>query len=335
MNKFVKPLAVLGVLVVLWLVVQLTSRDYSRPDPKATLSIDLEPTAVSRVEIYRSADSVVLVNGMNGWQVKTEYGDKPADPEAITNVFGQLGQIKTSDIVSHNPKKHLDYRVDDSTGTRVRIFGQDDVVLAVLIIGKLGGFSSQAISMQQGNFGGHNFYTYLRRAGSDRVYKVRGFLSGAMTTDASQWRDHKIMRFHPTTACRISLNYPDETVVLEKDTTRVWTMIQPENSAVDSITVARLVGALSGLFASGFVDTTLADSVLGLDNPQLRVEVKLEDGTELKVAIGNPLENNLYYCKIPDEDQVYTLAQYRLDQIMKRADDLIKKEEEKKKEAKK
>jgi len=329
MNKLIKPLIVLILLLAVWLVVKFTSRDFSRPDPEKTLAVQLDEASIKRIEINRGEESVTLLHSATGdWQVKTEYGIKPADKEAVESALANLNGISTTDIVSHNPEKQAEYRVDDANGTKLRVYGEGDALLEELLIGKLGGFETQAMAVQQGRIDESRFFTYMRRGGSDRVYKVKGFFAGILGVDAEQWRNRDLMKFEPSEVQQISLTYPEEKIVLEKDVNGSWAMTAPQASSVDSTVVERLAASLSTMRASGFVDSLLPAETLGLGQPDVVVSVKLADGTEQKVSVGNELEDNLFYCAKEHDDQVYTLARFRLDQFMKRSPDLVKEDVE-------
>jgi hypothetical protein len=325
MNKLIKPLIVLIILLAVWLMVKYTGRDFSRPDPEKTLAVQLDETLIRRIEINRGEEGVSLLHSATGdWQVKTEQGIKPAEAEAVASALANLNGISTSDIVSHNPEKQAEYRVDDANGTKLRVYGEGDALLEGLVVGKLGGFESQAMAVQQGRIDESRFFTYMRRGDSDRVYKVKGFFAGILGVDAEQWRDHVLMKFEPSEVQQISLAYPDEKIVLEKDINGSWAMTQPQASSVDSTVVERMAASLSTMRASSFVDSLLPAETLGFDQPTVLVGVKLANGSEQKVSVGSELEDNLYYCVKEHDEQVYTLARFRLDQFMKRSPELVK-----------
>ncbi|HUU29602.1 MAG TPA: DUF4340 domain-containing protein [archaeon] len=333
MNRLAKPLIVLIVLLAIWLVIRFTGHDTSRPHPEISLKVDLNPDKINRIEISRGQEQIIILHGTTGWQVKTPAGIKPADSEQVLSALSNFNKVNTADIVSHNPEKHAEYKVDSAGGTRVRIYGQGDVALDDILIGKLGGFESQQMAAQRGRVNERDFYTFMRRESSDQVFKVQGFFGGMLGTDPEQWRDHNLMSFRPGQAWKLSFIHPDERVVIEKDTSRVWVMLEPELGAPgDSAEIKKIIGTLSTLRASGFVDSTLAPQALGLDPPSFSVRVELKDSTTYEVSVGNELENNLFYCRKPGDEQVYTIAAFRLDQIKKRAYALIEKGEGEKKE---
>jgi len=320
MNRLLKPLIVLIVLLAVALVVHYTGTDRSRPDADVTLQVSLDPAAIERVEISRLENQVTLLNGVTGWAVKTPFGIKPADSDAILAAIGDLSKIENARLVSHNPEKQSEYRVDEGSGTVVKFFGDGDKVLEELVIGRLGGFQQQQM-MMPGSSGGINpqsLYTFMRRAGSDRVFKVQGFFASITGTDYDQWRDHNLCTFTTDQVSKLTLTSAAERIVLEADTAGSWTMLEPEAAVADPDTVAQILRSLGSLRADGFQDSTFTDEELGLAAPAYQVAVELTDGSKQALDIGSlEFKENYFYARKPGEPQVYTLAGYRLDQIMK------------------
>ncbi len=326
MNKFAKPLIVLIVLLAAWVAVKVSSRDPARPDADKALVVSVDTSGISRIEITRGADTVSVEHGVDGWIVATEYGPKPAEGEAVSSALVNLNGINTTDVISHNPQKQQEYLVDDAGGTRVSLFGPGGAVLEELIIGKLGGFESQQAALSQGQFNQKQFHTYVRRAGTDRVYKVQGFFGGMLGTDPQQWREHDIMKFHPAQLKSFTATTPDYQLSMQLNADNVWEMVSPavpEGMEVDSTAVFRLISALGSFRASGLVDTTVAET--GLEQPLLTIEAVLHDGISYKVRVGAeaPEEQNLHYCRIEGSDQMFTVAEFRMDQINKPPEELM------------
>ncbi|MFH1068445.1 MAG: DUF4340 domain-containing protein [Candidatus Glassbacteria bacterium] len=331
LKKLLKPLVILAALLAVWIAVNYTRKDPTRPDMEKALTVHLDPAAISRIEIARGADTVQIRQAGATWEVRTPAGFKPADQQAIASAVGTLNEITTTDIVSHNKEKQTDYQVDLPSGTRVTVYGPAESVLEDLILGKMGGFENQQTAIQQGRINERQFYTFIRRASDDRVFKVQSFFGGLMGTSAEQWRDHNLFRFRPQDAVRVSAVWPEKRYVVEKNPQGAWTLAEPappDSMAVDSTRVLQLVNILSSFTASGFVDSTVAAA--GFDSPSLTIAVRLADGSEQTVLAGArvPEGQNLFYGAHQGESQLYTLAEFRLDQVRKDPAVLLKKKEQ-------
>ena len=305
------------------LVVHYTGTDRSRPDADVTFQVKLDQEQIERVEISRGEAQVTLLYGVNGWSVRTPFGIKPAETETILASIKDLTAIDNARLVSHNPEKQSEYRVDEAGGTRVKFVGSGDKVLADLMIGKLGGFQQQQAMMGRTGINPQALYTFMRHAGSDRVFKVQGFFASITGTDYDQWRDHNLCSFSADQVRKLSLGYEDETVVLEPDTAGSWSMLEPKAAVADPDTVGQIVRSLGTLRADGFQDSTMTDEELGFDRPLCRIAVELAEGPEVALEIGREFKDDFFYARKVGDPQVYTLAGYRIDQIMKRSREIL------------
>jgi hypothetical protein len=326
MKKLLKPLILLIALIAVWAAIHFTSKKPGQPEKDLVFTVNVDTLAITRIEISRAAQQVILLRSVTGWSVQTPGGAKPAEEEGVLSALGTLNEIKSTDLVSHNPEKQAEFRVDSIDGTRVRIYGAGDKVLGDIVIGKIGGFDQQQMAAGGRGMNPNDFYTYMRRADNDRVFKVQGFFGGMLGTDIEQWRNHLLMSFEPALARRIALTFPDEKVSLEADSSGRWSVLAPNAAPADSAVVERMLAALSGLRASGFQDTLSAPAELGFEPPSFAVSVELANGPAFQLEVGREIGNNLFYCRRPGDQQVYTLARYRLDQVMKRQADLLRKQ---------
>jgi Domain of unknown function (DUF4340) len=323
MNRLIKPLIVLIILVGLVLVLQYTGTDRSRPDAEKSFQVKLDLQQIERVEISRAEARVTLLNGASGWSVKTPFGIKPADSEAILVAIKDLSGIENAQLVSHNPEKQAEYRLDDGSGSVVKFFGGGDKIMAEIVVGRLGGFEQQQQMMQMSGQQGinpQNLHTFMRHASSDDVYKVPGFFATIIGTDPDQWRDHNLCSFTADQIKTLALDFGDENLVLESDTAGNWSMITPVAGPANPDTVDQMLRSLCSLRADSFQDSALTDDELGLAEPAYRIAVELAEGEgeNIQLEIGREFKENFFYARKTGGDQVYTLADYRLDQIMKR-----------------
>ena len=331
MKKLLKPIAVLAILLALWAVVKYTRRDPTRPDKNKALTVHVEPASINRIEVIHSGDTVQIRQAGTSWEVETPAGYKPADAQAITSALATLNEISTTDIVSHNPEKQEEYKVDEAGATRLTVYGPAESVLEDLLLGKMGGFESQQAAIQQGRINERQFYTFIRRTGDDRVFKVQSFFGGLMGSSSDQWRDHDLFHIRPQDVVWIAAAWPENKFTVEKNEQGAWTLAeppQPDSLVVDSTRIMQLVNTLSNFRATGFVDSTLAET--GLAAPALTVTVRLADGSEQTVLTGSqvPEGQNLFYSARQGEPQLYTLAAFRIDQVKKDPATLLKKKPE-------
>ncbi|MCE5272794.1 DUF4340 domain-containing protein [bacterium] len=320
--KLLKPLLILIVLLALWAVVHFMSDRPDRPDEADVFKVQIDTTKVSRIEVSRTGGQLVLLRDQGAWSVQTPSGPRPAENDQIVSALSTLGSIQTSSLVSHNPDKQAEFQVDEASGTRVKVFGGGQEPFADIVIGRIGGFDQRRMYSQQ-SFNPQDFYTFMRRADSPNVFKVQGFFGAMLGTDSEQWRDHTLLAFDPAQARRVELMFPDTRAALQADTSgHVW-RIEGGGAAPDSTVLRQMLGTLSSLRASTFVDSLPPADSLGLDPPQFTLRVTLADGATQGLEVGKETANNLFFCRVPGKEQVCTLARYRLDQVRKRPEELV------------
>lgn len=148
---------------------------------------------VMRVEIEQLMDGATLKRDGKTWSVaevvtpmKKQLVEKgggeipekvfrPADGARVTSALGAFGGLTEGVIVSENPEKQTAFQVDVA-GLHVRIFGDNDELIADCIIGKNGpDFMS----------------SYIRRSDENKVYLVNRTLTGFFSTRAEDWVEKK------------------------------------------------------------------------------------------------------------------------------------------------
>lgn len=108
------------------------------------------------------------------------------------------------------------------------------------------------------------------------------------------------------------------TVILERDADSLWGLVFPEAETTDS---ERVESALTQLLtvksvASLSSSTPLQD--LGLDNPNYRIVLQLENGGQIVINVGKATAiNNGYYVLVSDRDRaIYVAGKFNLDEII-------------------
>ena len=99
---------------------------------------------------------------------------------------------------------------------------------------------------------------------------------------------------------------PEEVVVLERDASARWQIVQPEPLAANEALVSNLIPSLAKLGATRIVEQASGDLALyGLQPPQFEVTLTLAQG-EKRLLVGdqNPTKSG-YYVQQPDVPAVY------------------------------
>jgi len=267
--------------------------------------VSLNPDRVSRLVVDRPGEPTVeFARVGGGWRIRAPF-DYAAQDQAVQSTLTSLQDLELADVVSTNPDNRHNYQVD-STGTHVQAWEGDQQVMS-LIIGKAAPDFA---------------HTFVRRDGSDEVYRAVGMLSYTFNKKPDDWRDKTILALNRDDIDRVELRYPKEKSVVNlalRDS--VWTVAEGSGkaTAADSATVADLLSAVSRLNTVTFAS---AEELADKDLSQADCEVFVEtDSGQHELDLWKA-ENNRYYAKLKDtDDVVFSLYENTLSRILKKAED--------------
>lgn len=136
---------------------------------------------IDKIEIAQLTDGVEIKRDGDNWQVadrNSRGGVSPpagwrlADHSRVSSALGSFGGLENGPLVSENPDKQSLYRVDDTSGLKVRGYDASGKITFDVVIGKNGpDFAS----------------TYIRRANENKVYLINRPITGVFSTRADDW----------------------------------------------------------------------------------------------------------------------------------------------------
>lgn len=271
MLKNISSVKLIGVLAVLGLVyfgVRMFG-DKSRSKSFREELVKIDTAQVSKVLIDAKGKHLELLKENSGWKVSVGNGKyAPAQKSSVKGALNSLLAVKPSRVVAKKSEKWKDYQVD-SAGTRVQVFEGGKNTLD-LVIGRFG-FDQQAMRQQQmmgGRGGMQQFYTYVRLKNEDEVYAADQFMGMSLSTDASGFRNKKLLSLTKDSVTTIQFNYPaDSSFVLNKTGNKWKVFDQP----ADSASMADYLSEIRYLSSSKFVDDVPPTALV---SPTLSLSIK-------------------------------------------------------------
>ncbi|MCF8266548.1 MAG: DUF4340 domain-containing protein [Ignavibacteriales bacterium] len=229
--------------------------------------VSIDTTLVSKITIYPKsspANPISLIKEKNFWQIRLADGKKANVPDQkIKNIFSQLISIKPKSLAARDQKKWQEFQVD-SSGTRVKVFEEDELSLDI-IIGKFAFRQPRSMS------------TYVRLNKDIDVYEVDGFIEASFNQDANSFRDNKLIQSISDKFRKLSFSYPaDSSFVLTKEGGK-WMI---GNLPADSAKTENYLRQLNNLYSSAFIDDIPDDYRL----PEV-YSVKIESGDSTHTII--------------------------------------------------
>jgi len=199
----------------------------------------LSADSVSEVSMVRDTSRVVLVHSGGGWTVN----GYPAAGTLLSQFFTAMTDTALrSELVAQSPASHTRLGVDSVTGKRLTVTRDGQVALDLWI----------------GNRGPDFEGFYMRPAGRNEVYVVRGQFAEFTGRGEGEWRDHEIASVPPDSVARVEWTIGKQSHQLSHGTGG-WSL--SGGGAADSIKVRRFLEGFAELRSGDFPSRAQEDSV--------------------------------------------------------------------------
>ena len=317
--------AVLGVLVIIYLVQSLTTSKKTVSESLTTVYPDFNQSSVSYIKAFKQEypDSGLYFAKKDGQWVITSYFNAPARQTEVDKLLDDVKKLQ-GEIRSTNEGLFSDYDISDDQALHLEFLGPDSSVLANILVGK--GVPEASSS------------SFLRKAGSDTVYMAdQNFLSRFAVWNADpakkltekRWAELKMADFDKAKVNQIALKDNKKEYAFEKqeemvkgddDTTQttktVWKQTKPSKNPLDEKKIEDILTRISNLRGSDIVSTTV-DKEHGLLSPKYSASVVDSDGQAFTYYFGAQADTsgNNYYAMIEGKPFVYKVAKYNFESI--------------------
>jgi hypothetical protein len=262
-KQLVRLAVVLVVLLLLWGAAALARRRETMDASDHFKLPKISRNQVDSIRIARAGDTTVLVRQDSAtWRVNGH----PASSTAVNDLLVALEDTApAAELVAERPASHAGLGVDSAGGARVQILGKGKI-LADLVSGR------RTRDLDGG---------YLRYAGNNETYAVRGRLADMLGRSSDDWQDHRIAAVAGDSVGAVEVTRGRRSYTLKR-AAKGWTFTG--GGTADSAAVAGLLGTLSQVEATGFANGAQADSAK-FSPPDRRVRVLRKDGTPLLTLV--------------------------------------------------
>ena len=256
---------------------------------------------VSKIELITPGgqNDVTLVLD-DVWEISfpIEYA---ADEQSIERLLKTLTDMKFETIVSENPEKQDIFEISEETGSNIKLYKGDEVVL----------------DFYTGKTDQTRMNTYIREAGSDKVYAVQGNISSMINRPVDQWRDKAIVNIPENDPQQLEVTWGDTTVVYTLIDT-LWSIVQDdEYMELHQDKLGSIIRAFSPLRATQFQDEPIE---LDWKNPDVILNIHTLGGPEY-ICRFIAKDDKQYYAVQGGNDQVYIVSKYVADRFKKKYSD--------------
>ena len=302
MNK--KNLVLGGILILLatsaYLYqgpIQKWRSSFGKPDNFfAGLNVD----EINKMEIERNGEITVLEKIDEKWKIGGTNSFFVKD-SIMENVFTVLKNTVNAsvELVSENKDKKEEFQTNES-GVKVK-FSQSDNELIDFVVGKTGNdFSSTYVSLPE----------------SEKTYLIKSNLNSAFAR--SDWYDMTIFSAEKEKIDKIRFQYPTREFTIEKKDD-AWSGVLPYTFSVSEEKAGEVLDIMSNLLAAEIPEQIFEST--GLDKNLIIIQATGE-GIDNTLMIGEANDNNLYYVKRGDSDNIYLITEEQRDKLDKQIRDL-------------
>lgn len=308
--------AVLGILVIIYLIQSLTTSRKSVSESVVNIYPDFNSSSVSYIQAFKQLypDSGLYFAKKDGLWVITSYYGAPARQTDIDKLLEDIKKLQ-GEVRSTNEGLFSDYDIGDDQALYLEFLGPDSTVIADILIGK--GVPEASSS------------SFIRKAGSDTVYMAnQNFLSRFAVWNADpgkrltekRWAELKMADFDKEKVNQIALKdnkkdyrFERQAELVKEDTTETtkytWKQVEPAKNALDSKKIDDILNRLSNLRGSEIVGNEIQEPY-GLENPKYSATVSDSAGQVYAYYFGAETDTtgNNFYAAVAGKPFVYKIA---------------------------
>lgn len=235
------------------------------------------------------------------WRV--EGLEFPVDQTAVTQAVNAAAYIAASNI--EDPEAPLEVYGLDSPEKTVAVTLKDGREFKLLV------GNDKDERMAYGKAEKNPYPMVFSKATLDRIFQKREELVEKGLFSFSAWQ-----------ATKITLEHPEETVVLEKDEDgRQWLITSPEGVKADRRVISGAVSGLGRLRHDGYVEKATDPAKYGLDSPTFKAVAEMEEETHT-LLVGTTDEEGRHFAMKGGGEWVVLLSEETLALIRKTAEGL-------------
>jgi hypothetical protein len=249
--------------------------------------------AVDTIEIASGEQTVRLTREPDGGWSVNGYA---ASPEAVDELFQAAANPMRGSLVARSASSHGRMGVDSVAGKRLRVISGGDT-LAHLVVGNQG--------RQYGT-------AYVRQAGDEHVYQIRGPLGTLTERTVTDWRDKRIVVLDAEQIERVTVERGRRRYTLARADS-VWGFA--DGTAADSAEVARLLREYRTISAQASAFATPAEADSADFRPPDRRLTLLAAGSDTLAALVFDSTDAGYWVRHAGGGTVYRLHGWKVDDL--------------------
>jgi len=318
-------LILFGVIVVL-LVFLLSGGRRNKMSYRVPDLAGVNEENITKIEISSEGDTIVLSGKDSSWTIlPQEYA---ADPDKVSSMLDIVANLTLTELAAET-KDYQRYELDEEKKITVYAYSEDELV-RTFDVGKVSSTYR---------------HTFVRVGEDPRVYFARESFRSTFEVDRGDLREKTVMSFDLNEITGILIEQEDSTLHFSKtmipaeapspetaeepaaqpaEGQEAWVTedgIKGNKTDIDSI-----VSQLSDMKCDSFIEETLKDDFA---DPIYSVKITGSKNYSFQIFVKDE-EADTYPAVSSETPYVFSLATWKAENIMKKADELVETEEEEK-----
>jgi hypothetical protein len=287
---------------------QDTSFNRTTFDLRDKTLLKFERDKVDAIDVTSGGKTMTLAKEGDGWKMSKPV-QTTADFGSVEGLIGRLQSVQMKSIAA-----------DDASAADRKKYGLDKPEATVNI-----GLGSAKATLLFGSKAADGT-VYARDASKPSVVTVESALLDDMKKSADDYRRKDVFQFRPFNATHIEITRNGQTIALDRvkgkgeNAPDIWKRLTPTAGDLDKAKSDDLLGKLSNIRVSSFVDST---AKTGLDKPAMTVVVKFDEGKKEDRATFAQSGNDVYVSR-PGEPGAAKIDKADFDDVIKMLDEIAK-----------
>lgn len=325
-KSFIILIAVLGALILVYVIQQVSTGKKSVGESLIQLFPDLNPSSVNYIKVYKQEypDSGLAFAKKDGQWVVTSYYDAPGKQSDIEKILqdmkGLMGEVRST-----KPELFDDYEITDDVALHLEFLGPDSSEITHFLAGK--GVPQASRS------------SFIRLYGNDTVYMANeNFISRFAVWNAepskkmpiNRWIELKMTDVNKEDVRSIEIKAKRKTYLFEKNeqvsedtlepTKYVWEQTKPTKGKIlEEKDITAILNRITALRGKDIIKpNNLAE--LGLTKPKYIASMTTTEGEMIRLEFGDIADTTYkdIYAMVKGKPFVYKVVNYHFTSLFEK-----------------
>lgn len=292
------------VLVILIAIFLFTK--YNNNTEKEIKFFGVDSIDIVKIELTKGGEITILAKDGDTWKMIQPVESK-LDEKNLNSLFERGLTVVTSKIpVSENESALEIYNLTDSLGTKVKLMGNKDNILADVVLGS---------SSQWNN-------TPARKVGENKIYRLSSSINLVFGPNTDYWRNKELLYIFADNIqeMRLLADNLDYSVTATDSLWKVEYLSETTYVGDDNEFLSAIFENLKMVKAAMFYNEDYSKIADRFNDPQFKIMIKLKSGEDIELVFADSDQSGYRFMKVNGkEDELYYVSNWWSDKFIQRA----------------